>query len=229
MVFNLEIEALTASGLRDEDLIRDYLGKLDFLSRQFSPKRARDFLILTRAEELFKALWEGRPNRYQPRGHFRLDKVIDAQLSSKRGAVANCLGLTLLYNCLLKMMGIEAEALHLENAFGIGPHVLTILRSGDFIIDVENIVPDGFDYKGHKQDPSRMEWGNKELVADIYQSIGTELFEKGDFGEALRNYDMALQLNPGYEKTELNRAILLDRIKTKKQDLSTILKIKPNK
>jgi tetratricopeptide (TPR) repeat protein len=111
-------------------------------------------------------------------------------------------------------MGIEAEALYLENAFGIGPHVLSMLRIGDLIIDVENILPKGFDYKGHKQDPSRTEWGNKELVADVYQSRGTELFEKGDFSEALRNYDIALKLNPGYEKARLNRAILLDRIKT---------------
>ena len=60
-----------------------------------------------------------------------------------------------------------------------------------------------------------MEWGHKELVADIYQSIGTELFKKGDFGEALKNYDMALKHNPGYEKAELNRAILLDRMRMK--------------
>jgi tetratricopeptide (TPR) repeat protein len=216
MVFDLRKEALTASGIKDEDLIRDFLDKLDFISRQLSPKRGRDFLILSRAEDLFRTLWKGRPNRYQPQSHFRLDKVIDAQLDRKGGPVANCLGLTVLYNCLLKMMGIEAEALHLENAFGIGPHVLTILRTGDLIIDIENILPDGFDYKGHKQDPSRMEWGNKELVADIYQSIGTELFEKGDFGEALKNYDLTLKLNPRYEKAELNRAILIDRIKTKK-------------
>ena len=201
---------------KTEYLIRNYLDKMDLLLRQFSHRGARDCSSRTRAEELFKALWKDRPNRYQPQGHFRLNKVIDAQLSSKRGAVGNCLGLTLLYNCLLKMMGIEAEALHLENAFGTGPHVLTILRISDFVIDVENILPDGFDNKGHKQDPFRIKWGNKELVADIYQSIGTELFEKGDFSEALKNYDMALKFNPGYEKAALNRAILVDRIKTKK-------------
>jgi tetratricopeptide (TPR) repeat protein len=216
MVFDLEKEALTASGLRDEDLICSYLNKLDSLSRQSTLKGTRDFSSRTRAEELFIALWKDRPNRYQPQGHFRLDEVIDAQLSSKRGAVGNCLGLTLLYNCLLKKMGIEAEALHLENAFDIGPHVLTILRVGDFIIDVENILAEGFDYKGHKQNPFRLTWGNKELVADIYQSIGTELFEKGEFSEALRNYDKALKLNPGYEKAELNRSIMLDQLETKK-------------
>jgi lipoprotein NlpI len=59
---------------------------------------------------------------------------------------------------------------------------------------------------------SRLEWGDKELVADIYQSTGTELFQKGLFDEALKNYDMALKLNPEYEKAKINRAILLDRM-----------------
>ena len=214
MVFDLAKEALIASGLKGEDRIRDYLGKLGSLSRQFSLKRAGDFSLLSRAKKLFDALWKDRANRYQPQGHFRLNDVIDAQLSKKRAEVGNCLGLTLLYNCLLKKIGVKAEALNLENAFGIGPHVLTVIRTGDLTIDVENILPEGFDYKGHKEDPSRLIWGDKKLVADIYQSRGTELFEKGELRQALRNYDMALKLNPRYEKAELNRAILLDRIKS---------------
>ena len=213
MVFDLAKEALTASGLKDEDQIRGYLHKLDSLSRQFSPKRAGDFSRLSRAKKLFEALWKDRANRHQPQGRFQLNHVIDAQLSRKRAEVGNCLGLTLLYNCLLKKIGVEAEALNLENAFGIGPHVLTVIRTGDLTVDVENIMPEGFDYKGHKQDASRLIWGGKELVADIYQSKGSELFEKGELRRALENYDMALKLNPGYEKAELNRAILLDRMK----------------
>lgn len=215
MVFDLKKEALTASGLRDEDQIRDYLRKLDCLSRQFNLGGTHDFSLPTRAEMLFDALWKDRPHRYKPQGHFRLNQVIDAQLNKKRRAVGNCLGLTLLYNCLLKKIGIEAEALHLKNAFGIGPHVLTVLRIDDFMIDVENVLPNGFDYKGYKQDPCRLTWGDQELVADIYQSRGTEFFEKGKFREALRNYEMALRLNPTYEKAELNRAIVLERMKTK--------------
>ena len=43
MVFDLEKEALTASGLRDEDLICSYLNKLDYLSRQSTLKGTRDF------------------------------------------------------------------------------------------------------------------------------------------------------------------------------------------
>ena len=127
--------------------------------------------------------------------------------------MGNCLGLTLLYNCLVKRTGIEAEALYLENAFDIGPHVLTILKIDDLTIHVENILPDGFDYKGHRQDPTGLTWGDEALVADIYQSRGTELFEQGRFEDAMDNYETALKMNPEYEKARLNKAILLDRIK----------------
>lgn len=113
-------------------------------------------------------------------------------------------------------MGVEAEALYLENGFGKGPHVLTILKIGESLIDIENIFQDGFDYKGHLNDPSRMRWGDRELVADIYHSLANELFGKGEFVEALKNYEMAISLNPQYERARLNRAILLDRIERKK-------------
>ena len=213
MDFDLEKEALTASGLRDENRIRDYLGKLDSIFRKFLPEEAGKISPMARAEKLFKALWKDRPNRYRSHGFYRLNEVIDAQCGSDRAAVGNCLGLTLLYNCLIKRIGIEAEALSLEYAFNIGPHVLTVLIIDDLNVDVENILSDGFDYKGHKQDPTKVTWGDKALVADIYQSRGTELFEQGRLENALENYAMALKLNPEYEKARLNQAILLDRIK----------------
>ena len=213
MVFDLEKEALIASGLTDEERIREYLVKLDAIYRKYLPEKACRLSPTARAEKLFKALWRDRPNRYRHQGFYRFNDVIDAQCSRDQTAVGNCLGLTLLYNCLIKRTGIEAEALYLENAFNIGPHVLTVLRIDDLTIDVENILPDGFDYKGHKQDPTKVTWGDKALVADIYQSRGTELFEQGRLENALENYAMALKLNPEYEKARLNQAILLDRIK----------------
>jgi tetratricopeptide (TPR) repeat protein len=107
---------------------------------------------------------------------------------------------------------MDAEALYLENAFGRGPHVLTIFRGKESMIDIENILPDGFDYKGHLNDPSRTGWGDTELVADIYHSRGNEFYEKGDYTLALRSYDRAMSLNPLYERARLNRAIVLDRV-----------------
>ena len=167
-----------------------------------------------RARALFTWLWMGKPARYRSRGPFRLDDVIDAQLNEQCETVGNCLGLTLLYNCLIKRLTLKAEAVHLERTFETGPHVLTELQIGDSFIDVENILPHGFDYKGHLDDPSRTKWGDRELVADIYLSLGNESFLQGQFVKALQNYDSAIDLNPQYEKARLNKAILLDKMKT---------------
>ena len=49
------------------------------------------------------------------------------------------------------------------------------------------------------------------MVADIYLSMGNEFFKKDEFIEALKNYNMAIHLNPQYEKARLNKAILLDK------------------
>jgi hypothetical protein len=171
---------------------------------------------LARARSLFTWLWNQKPNRYQSHGAFRLHDVVDAQLSGEDRAVGNCLGLTLLYNCLLKRIGIDAGALYVENAFGIGPHVLTMVSTEGLLIDVENILPDGFDFKGHLANPSRIRWGNKELVADIYHSLGNECFEKEKFVETLENYNRSIRLNPQYEKARLNRAIVLNIISEEK-------------
>jgi tetratricopeptide (TPR) repeat protein len=170
-----------------------------------------------RARTLFNWLWKEKPARYEPHSNYRLNDVIDAQLNKDSQTVGNCLGLTLLYNCLLRKMEINAEALYLENAFGIGLHVLTVLQIEESLIDIENIFPDGFDYKGHLDNPSRTRWGDQELVADIYHSLGNEFFKKGQWSNALKGYDMAIHLNPQYEKARLNKAILLDKMGTDKE------------
>ncbi len=165
-----------------------------------------------KAKALFTWLWTSRSDRYKSRGSYKLNEVIETQLEEDARPVGNCLGLTLLYNCLLRKMGIDAEVLYVENAFGIGPHVLTLLQTEKSIIDIENILPDGFDYRGHHAHPARTRWTDRELVADIYHSVANELFGKGDFVEALKNYDIAIAYNPQYEKTHLNKAILLDKM-----------------
>ncbi len=193
------------------------MGKLDHLHQQFIREIIPSLNQLTKAKALFNWLWEEKPARYEPHGNYKLNKLIGAQLSKDSRTVGNCLGLTLLYNCLLQKMGINAGALYLENAFEIGPHVLTFLQTKESSIDIENILPYGFDYKGHLNDPSRTRWGDRELVADIYLSLGNEFFEKDEFINALKNYNMAIHLNPQYEKAHLNKAILLDKIEMNKK------------
>jgi len=213
MVFDLEKEALTASGVTDRDLMISYIDKLRCLHRQFSRQSSLQENPHDIARELFKWLWKGRRFRYRPRGNFLLHKVLDSQLDRKMPPVGNCLGLTLLYNCLLIRMGIDAEALYIHNAFGIGPHVLTLLRMGDQRIDVENIFSDGFNYPGHLKHPLRVRWGSQELVAEIYNSLGNLCFEQGRLQKALRNYDMALGVSRNHEMAGLNKLILLDKMK----------------
>ncbi len=209
MVFDLEKEALIASGIEEGNQFNEYMDKLDLLQQKAAPV-VRDMRgISTKARALFNWLWTEKPARYKLHYNYRLNEVLDAQMGEENLPVGNCLGLTLLYNCLLHRMGMNAEALYLENAFGTGPHVLTVLQTEGSLIDVENILPNGFDYKGHLQNPSRTRWGDRELVADVYHSQGNEFFEKGELIEALKSYDMSINLNPRYEKAHLNRAIVL--------------------
>jgi len=216
-VFDLEKEALLASGIQKKDEIAFSINKLDHLYQQFICHIVPPSEPVEKARLLFTWLWKEKPARYKPQGNYKLSEVIDAQMSDDAKTVGNCLGLTLLYNCLLRRMGIMAEALYLENGFGIGPHVLTLLQTEDFLIDIENILRDGFDYKGHLHDPSRIRWGDKELIADIYHSMGNEFFSKGEFIEALENYDRAINLNPQYGKAHINRAILLDKMEEERR------------
>lgn len=215
--FNLEKEALWASGIEENGRIAEYGNKLNSLIQQFTREINPTPHSFSKTEALFSWLWKEKAVRHKPHGHYKLNHVIDAQLSKNTQPVGNCLGLTLLYNSLLRRTGIMVEALYLEHAFGRGPHVLTILETRDSIIDVENSLPDGYDYKGHLNDPSRIRWGDQELVADIYLSIGNEVFEKGEWTEALRNYDLAIHWNPHYERAHLNRAILLDKMERNKR------------
>lgn len=211
--FSLEREALRASGIRDDLLIARYLEKLDLIHLNMLPELTRPWNPVEKARVLFEWLWREKPGRYKPQGNFRLSHVIDAQISKNIEPVGNCLGLTVLYNCLLKKQDMDTGALYMENAFGAGPHILTLLRVEQDSMDIENIFPHGFDYQGHRHSPLRTVWGDRELVADIYHSSGNEFFEKGKFSEALVAYGWATRLNPSYERARLNKMILQDRIR----------------
>ncbi len=215
MPFDLEIEALLASGVRGDDQVAAYIGKLSHIHQQFIREMKPTHDALTTAKALCDWLWVKKPARYELHGSYRLSEVIDSHLDKDSSAVGNCLGLTLLYNCLLGRMGMDPGALYLEKAFGTGPHVLTILRTKDFTIDIENILREGFDYKGHLNDASRVIWANRELIADIYCSRGNEGYGRGDCGEALKDYDRAINLNPSHERARLNKVILLDKMRMK--------------
>jgi tetratricopeptide (TPR) repeat protein len=219
MSFDFEKEAFRASGVLEEDCIAEYTRKLGTLQRHFVRDMKPGHEILNKAKALFDWLWIQKASRYQQGGPFRLNEAIDSQSSGDRQVVGNCLGLTLLYNTIARRLGIEVGALYLEHAFGIGPHVLTVLQTGDALIDIEHTLPEGFNYQGHFDGIDRVRWGEKELVADIYHSRANECYERGEYEEALKLYERAIALNPRYEKARLNKAIVLDKIGNLKEIL----------
>jgi len=197
--------ALLASGVKDEGEFNRYLAKIDHLCQQIAPQKGSD---IERAREIFHWLWRAKPHRYEYRGSFKLSDVLDGQLGEKE-KVGNCLGLTVLFNVLTQRFGLKVTAVHLEEAFGLGPHVFTVLHVGKRAIDIENILPYGFDYRGHKDNQQRGEWGDRELIADTYHSVANEYSEQGMWQSAIENYDKAIMLNPKYAKACLNKGIAL--------------------
>jgi tetratricopeptide (TPR) repeat protein len=203
---DLAAGALIASGVSDAGQLECYRAKVDRMCQAIAPASAAD--DVERARQVFHWLWRSKPHRYERGGNFRLGDVIDAQIGQSE-AVGNCLGLTILYNVLARRLGLEVKAIYLDDAFGIGPHVLTLLRTGERSIDVENMLPHGFDYAGHRDSPRRRQWDNRELVADVYHSMGNRFFHRGELEKAIRSYDEAIRLSPGYATPRFNKGIAL--------------------
>jgi tetratricopeptide (TPR) repeat protein len=216
--------ALIASGVKNQVELDSYLAKLNTLYQRVKAEipAASE---LPKAGALFDWLWREKPNRCERRGSYRLTEVLDAQLNPKIEKVGNCLGLTVLYHALAQRLGLKVKAVHVEDAFGQGPHVFSILYIGGGTVDIEHIMPNGFDFKGHLHNPGQTEWSDAELIADIYHSTGNKFFEQGSHEEAVQNYSKAIRLNPGYTKAYLNRALalfMLGRDKEATKDLEQV-------
>ena len=203
--------ALLASGVETVKELSRYLEKIDRLCQKIADAFGDLFQNGSDSEKakgVFDWLWQEKTHRYEYGGSFRLTCVLDAQLGENE-KVGNCLGLTVLYNVLAQRFGLEVGAVHLEDAFGLGPHLFTVLYAGEITIDIENIFPDGFDYRGHTGAEQREEWGDRELIADIYHSVGNDLFASGKLERAIESYDRALMLHPGCSRAYLNKGIAL--------------------
>lgn len=200
--------ALVASGIGTAGELDGYFVGIGGLYREIAGDISGDSNDLDRARGIFDWLWRGRPGRYESQGSFRLTEVIDAQAGGCEG-VGNCLGLTMLYNVLAGEFGLDVRAAHLEQAFGRGPHVFTMLRIAGSTIDIENIMRDGFNYRGHCGIPGREEWADRQLVADVYHSVGNEFASSGEWERAIVEYEKAIRLYPGYVRAHLNKGIAL--------------------
>jgi len=96
-----------------------------------------------------------------------------------------------------------------EDAFGRGPHLFTVLYAGEITIDIENIFPDGFDYRGHPGTEQREEWGDREFIADIYYSVANEFFLSRNWEQAAAYYDKAIKLRPKNTRAYFSKGIAL--------------------
>jgi len=200
--------ALIASGVKTRQELKRYLDVIDRVHQAIADTIPTDSDAVEKARGIFDWLWQGKPDRYEPQGSFRLTRVLDAQVGTS-DRVGNCLGLTVLYNVLARRFKLTVRAAYLEEAFGRGPHVLSVLEAGKSTIDIENILPDGFDYRAHRKAGGRIEWGDRELIADIYHSIGNESAASGDWEGAIENYDKSLMLYPRHNRVRLNKGISL--------------------
>ena len=72
--FNLEEEALRASGIKEKDRIVHYKNKLGSLIQNFIEDIPPTLHSFSRAEALFHWLWKEKPARYQSHGHNRIDE-----------------------------------------------------------------------------------------------------------------------------------------------------------
>ncbi len=200
--------ALVASGVATRQALDRYLEAIEYLSRQMGEGIRKNASDITKGRAIFERLWVSRPLRYEPQGRFRLTDVLDAQVGTG-DRVGNCLGLTVLYNVLAQPLGLKVRAAYLERAFGRGPHTFSVLEVGKRTVDIENILTDGFDCRAHRRAVGRIEWGDREIIADIYHSIGSESAASGDWAGAIESYDKSLALNPHYNRARLNKGIAL--------------------
>jgi hypothetical protein len=76
-------------------------------------------------------------------------------------------------------------------------------------LDIEHVFPNGFDFRGHLDNPSREEWSEKDLVAETYVADGNFCFYSHHFPGALDKYDSALALRPDSYKALVNRGTVL--------------------
>lgn len=200
--------ALLAAGVASDKEIFLYLNKVDKLCDLIAASTPDCTGDIEKAKAIFDWLWGNTPRRYKSEGYYKLTDVLDAQYR-KHNDIGNCLGLTVLYNVIAKAFGLSVRAVYLESFSGPGPHVCSLLVLDGKTIDIENIFINGFEYHAHRNAPTRQEWGDRELIADIYNSAGSELFAAGKMERAIENYEKAIQLNPKYNRPLLNKGMAL--------------------
>ena len=202
---SVERALLVVSGLENEEQIRAYQRKLDWIQQDFGQSvNVRRSGSYDKAEALFEYFWEKKPDRYN--GDFLLANVIDNQLDKdKNKRVGNCVGLTSLYSVLGVRLGLDLAALYSED------HVLSLLSCRGQEIAIENTLRDGFDCNLYK----RAKFQKRDLLVLISTALNNRGAAKerlGSYDVAIRDYNKALELEPDYAPAFNNRGNVKQRL-----------------
>ncbi len=201
---------LTAEGIASVELQAPYLEKLDRVCHRVSlGQDLRPFPPVARARMLYYRLWERKKDRYQSGGNFRLSQAVDAWLREDQGPIANCLGLTLLYDAVCQGFYLPVGGLYLPMAFDHGPHVCSLLTLPQQAMHIEHMVAEGFDYQGHRERDDATPWTEDQLVAEVYTALGNESMDNGNASVAEGHYRRAMELDPHHLTARLNLGSLL--------------------
>jgi tetratricopeptide (TPR) repeat protein len=196
---SLERGLLIISGLKTEEGIGEYVGKLDLIQHGFierlkskssvSLATLRKYLVSSKARFLFEYLWSTKPRRCN--SNFLLTDVVDAQLNTDSNEkVGSCVGLTSLYTVLGAREGLNLTILV------SGSHILNRLRVGESTYSIDHTDPLGFDCEVSGK--NFFEYPAIGLLANVLNSRGIAKERLDDLEGAEEDYDAAIQLNPRY-------------------------------
>ena len=94
--FDFELEVFRASGVGERYIVH-YTRLFSWLYRKLLDQVILSDDPVMRAKQAFDWLWHEKPNRYRPKGHYKLSDVVESQLREESQGVGNCLGLTILW------------------------------------------------------------------------------------------------------------------------------------
>jgi len=205
ILISLEKVLLVLSGLKTNEEISCYQHKIDDLVGRFQNKCSKEnplnhsklplYLHRSISQCLFEYLWTSKPKRFG--GYFLLTDVIDAQLNPDvHSSVGTCVGLTSLFSVL----GLRA-GLHLSLLMD-SEHLLSRLRVGEQMIDIDHTDPQGFNCR-NCQDFS--EFPVLMLAANVLNCRGLRNERNGKFIAAKEDYQKAILVNPYYANAYNNR------------------------
>lgn len=201
----LERALLALSGLRAEPDVIVYEQRIDQILDRFWQRHAAlkpmghsiapAYRHREIAEALFEYLWTSKPNRFGESIH--LTDAVDAQLDpGPHRTVGNCVGLTSLYSVLGSRVGLRLSLL-------VSPdHMLSRLRAGDRILDLDHTDPLGFDCS---RASCFREFRLAMLTASVLNGRGLKKERAGCRAAARSDYEEALRVNPGYANAYNNR------------------------